>query len=65
MGKQKKDGRSFNCFLDRNLFYRLELYADQMGQTKTLAIERILKEHLDASGIPAVVENVPEKEAPK
>ena len=57
MGKQKKDGRSFNCFLDRNLFNRLEMYAERKGQTKTLALERILKEHLDASGIPAIVED--------
>lgn len=57
MAKQKKDGRYINFYLDRNLFNRLSLYAKQKGQTKTMAIERILKEHLDKEGIPEVVED--------
>jgi hypothetical protein len=57
MAKQKKDGRYINFYLDRNLFNRLSLYSAQKGQTKTMAIERILKEHLDKEGIPEKVED--------
>ena len=57
MAKQKKDGRYINLYLDRNLLNRLALYATQKGQTKTTAIERILKEHLDKEGLPAKVED--------
>ena len=55
MAKPKKDGRYINFFLDRNLFNRLSLFAEQKGQTKTLAIERILKERLDKEGVPQIV----------
>ncbi len=57
MSKPKKDGRYMNLYLDRNLSNRLSMYADEKGQTKTTAIERILKEHLDKQGIPATVED--------
>lgn len=55
MAKPKKDGRSLNCYMDRNLFNRLNFYAAQKGQTKTTAIERILKEYFDQCGIPEKV----------
>lgn len=58
MGKPRKDGQRFNMIMDRNLYSRLSFYADQKGQTRTTAIERILKQHLDEAGIP---EDVPEK----
>lgn len=47
MPRAKKDGRYINYFIDREIYERLEKYADEKGQTKTIAIERILKEHLD------------------
>lgn len=47
MPRKKKDGRHINYFIDRQIFERLEQYADDMGQQMTTAIERILKEHLD------------------
>lgn len=52
MAKPKKDGHYINCYLERNLYNRLCYYADEKGQTKTLAIERILKEYFDKHGIP-------------
>lgn len=52
MGKPKKDGQRFNMIMDRALYSRLIFYADQKGQTRTLAIERILKQYLDDAGIP-------------
>jgi predicted transcriptional regulator len=43
MGRPKKDGRDLNCFLRRDLFEQLEQYCDEMGQTKTMVIERALE----------------------
>ena len=45
--------------MDRSLYNRLTFYADEKGQSMTLAIERILKQHLDEAGVP---EDVPVKE---
>ena len=59
MGKPRKDGQRFNMVMDRSLYNRLTFYADAKGQTMTLAIERILKQHLDEAGVP---EDVPVKE---
>ena len=43
MGRPKKDGRDLNCFLRRDLFEQLEQYGYEMGQTKTMVIERALE----------------------
>lgn len=59
MGKPRKDGQRFNMIMDRNLCNRLSFYADEKGQTMTLAIERLLKQSLDDAGVP---EDVPNKE---
>ena len=45
MSKQKKDGRSLNCILERKVYDQLELYCNEVGQTKTLAVERILNQY--------------------
>ena len=47
MARAKKDGRRINYFIDRVIYERLESYANNKGQTVTMAIERILKQHLD------------------
>ena len=52
MPQKKKDGHYINCYLDRTLYLRLSAYAEEKGQTKTTAIERILKEFLDREGVP-------------
>ena len=44
MRKAKKDGRSLNCIIDRKIFEKFEAYCSEVGQTKTLAIERILNQ---------------------
>lgn len=44
MSKQKKDGRSLNCILERKVYDQLEAYCNEVGQTKTLAVERILNQ---------------------
>jgi len=47
MPKQKKDVKTLNCNIERSLHERLESYCDYVGQTKTMAVERILKQFLD------------------
>lgn len=47
MSRTKKDGRSMNCYIDRLIYEQLETYCDDVGQTKTMAIERILKQFFD------------------
>lgn len=47
MPRKKKDGRHINYYIDREIYERLEQYADDRGQQMTTAIERILKEYLD------------------
>lgn len=47
MPREKKDAVRLNCKLDRVVGERLEKYCDVKGQTKTMAVERILTEHFD------------------
>lgn len=47
MPRKKKDGRHINYYIDREIYERLEQYADEKGQQMTTAIERILKDYLD------------------
>ena len=47
MPRQKKDGRHINYYIDRMIYERLEEYADEKGQTMTMALERILKQFFD------------------
>ena len=45
--RPKKDGRHINYYIDRMIYERLEEYADEKGQTMTMALERILKQFFD------------------
>ena len=47
MARPKKDGHYINYYSDREIYERLKKYADDRGQTMTIAIERILKTYLD------------------
>lgn len=47
MAREKKDYVAFNCKLDRDVAERLDRYCDIKGQTKTLAVERILTGYFD------------------
>lgn len=47
MPRKKKDGRHINYYIDRMIYERLEEYADEKGQTMTMALERILKQFFD------------------
>ena len=47
MPRKKKDGRHINYYIERLIYERLEEYADEKGQTMTMALERILKQFFD------------------
>ena len=46
MAREKKDGRHINLYIEREIIESLEKYCERMGQTKTVAIERALKQYL-------------------
>ena len=48
MPRAKKDGQHINCYIDRTLCERLKSYADEKGQTMTMALERILKQYVES-----------------
>ena len=47
MPRPKKESTPFNIKMSSKLYDRLEKYCDEVGQTKTTAVERILCEALD------------------
>ena len=47
MARAKKDGVHINYYIDREVKEKLDKYCEEVGQTNTLAVERILKKHLD------------------
>ena len=46
MRKPKKDGKCLNIVIERTIYDQLEQYCAEVGQTKTTAVERILKQYL-------------------
>lgn len=51
MARAKKDGKYVNIYMERELAEMLKSYADEKGQTVTMAIERILQGFFDDQGI--------------
>lgn len=47
MPRQKKDGAHINYYIQKDIKDQLDTYCDEVGQTATTAIERILKAYLD------------------
>lgn len=47
MARPKKDGVFINYYIQKDIKNRLDKYCDEVGQTNTTAIERILKQFLD------------------
>ena len=45
MPRPKKDGLYINYYIDRKLVEKLRNYAEEKGQTMTMALERILQEY--------------------
>lgn len=46
MARQKKDGVNINYFIRRDVKKKLDTYCEDVGQTATMAIERILDDYL-------------------
>ena len=46
-GRPKKDGVIINYYIKREVKEKLEKYCEDVGQTATTAIERILSAHID------------------
>ena len=44
--EQKKDGVNINYFIRRDVKEKLDAYCEDVGQTATMAIERILDDYL-------------------
>lgn len=47
MARAKKDGVYINYYIHRDVKELLDKYCEDVGQTNTLAIERILKNHIE------------------
>ena len=47
MARKKKNGVFINYYIDRNVKEMLDEYCEEVGQTNTMAIERILKIYLE------------------
>ena len=48
MAREKKDGKHINLYIEKEILEKRERYCEKVGQTKTMAIERILKQYLDS-----------------
>lgn len=47
MARPKKNGTYLNVCIETPIYERLEVFCDDAGQTKTVAVERALKLYLD------------------
>lgn len=47
MAKPRKNAKNISFYMDADIVDRLHEYADDKGQTLTMAAERLLKEGLD------------------
>ena len=47
MARVKKDGKNISFYMEADIVNRLHEYAEEKGQSLTVAVERIIKEALD------------------
>lgn len=47
MARPKKNGTYLNVCIETSIYKRLEEMCDEAGQTKTVAVERALKQYFD------------------
>ena len=47
MARAKKDGVRISYYIEKDVKEMLDEYCEDMGQTNTLAIERILRKYLE------------------
>ena len=50
MPRPVKNHKNINVSLSTPIYERFRAYAEEKGQTYTLAMERIIEEHLDKEG---------------
>ena len=48
MPREKKEGYRINYLIEKSVYDRLKEYANQKGQTMTMAVERLLTKALDS-----------------
>ena len=63
MPRPKKDGEKVSLYLDKKTMERIRAYADEKGQTLTVAIERALSAFLDESDKKTHYQTTPRREA--
>lgn len=56
MARPKKDGKNISFYMETSIVDRLHTYAEEKGQSLTVAAERIIKEALDKHDQEKVVE---------
>lgn len=47
MSRTKKDAKTLNIKLDREIHEQLEQFCDESGMTKTIAVEKILRYYFE------------------
>lgn len=47
MARAKKDGIHINYYIEKDVKEMLDRYCEEVGQTNTLAVERILRQYLE------------------
>ena len=47
MARAKKDGVFINYYIKKDIKEKLDKYCEEVGQTNTMAVERILSKFLD------------------
>lgn len=46
MARAKKDGKFFNCYIDKEIFEKLEQYCEKTSIPKTSVVEKALSQYL-------------------
>ena len=47
MAKKTKESKPFSIRMDKSTFDRLEVFCNEAGQSKTLAVERAINAYID------------------
>lgn len=59
MPRTRKDGKHLNIFIQSDIYDELDRYSKEKGQTKTIAVERILKSFFDSQSIEKILNENP------
>ena len=64
MPRPKKDGKYINFYMDLDVFRALEKFSEVNGMTKTMVMERALKQYIEASNGYTVKDGVQKPNVP-